>query len=432
MLVALATLVLSLQTGSQASRYDFGERYQELDVAWSECADPEKRLKAVPEIRRAVSFAENGKFSEGCRSLDLSVATLEGREIRPSDAVAMRFVPAWAEPGAKANLSAAWAYVPSNVQPVELGIANRRVSLVPGRTLNFSVDLQSTNPELRLHPESGYLLPMRLGEAPESAYISIVKRFKERVAALRKMKSPLSRAFGRRIEQAMAAPQREWTEPPYIEWLFMAERIEEGRVKLSELEQIGFVDHMGCTFRVAFPKELVSKVQARQPARVVIAWAGKDGLENRWFDAFGQGGIVKACLERGWVFVAIRSGPKSFQAATDWLSRIRGLDLSEIYSIGHGAGASAALMSFTGGGPGTRKASGVALISPRLPRSVSIPSQPGIFVAFGKEDTGLDPAIGALKLGAGSTLRELPGCECEMAAADAGQAAIAFFASILS
>ncbi|MBI5705789.1 MAG: hypothetical protein HZC36_02245 [Armatimonadetes bacterium] len=432
MLVALATLVISWQTGPQASRFDFGERYQELDVAWTLCVDPERRLRAVPEIRRAMGYADTGKFAEGCQALDLSVAMLEGREIRPSDAVTVRFAPAWSSPGAKANLSAGWAYTPAQVQPVELRVANRRVSLVPGRSLNLLVDLQSTNPELKLHPESGYLLPVRLGESPESAYVSIVKRFKERVTALAKMKNPLSRALGRRMEQGMASAQREWTEPPYIDWLFTAERLEEGRARLSELEQIGFVDHMGCTFRVAFPKELVSRVQARQPARVVLAWAGKDGFEDRWFNAYGQGGIVKECLDRGWVFVAIRSGAKAFQAATDWLSKVRGLDLSEIYSIGHGAGAASALRSFVGDSQSSRRASGLALISPRLPRSVSIPSVPGIFVAVGMEDSGLDPTIRALKLGAGSSVRELPGCEGEMAVAEAGQAAIAFFASILT
>lgn len=424
--VLVAALALQTQAGFEAGRYEFEERYRALDVAWKRCTDKGRRLLAIPEISTAMASAESGNLSDACLHLDLAQCQLDGAKIAPGDALSLRFNPALIEPGGKAVLRVTWAYKPEEVRPVSLEVGGRSVSVLPGRSLTLQIDPAATNPDLRMNPEAGYIMPSTVDGAPRGTYLSIIKGGKDRIGWLKNAANPLSRALGRRIAQALAEADREWSDPPVIDWLFMAERLDESIMVPGQVDDFPFVDNLGCTFRVSMPASLRTQPGRKRPANVVIAFAPGDGLENRWFMTYGQGGLVKACLAKGWAFVGVRSGPGAYDAVLNWLESVRGLDAESVFVVGVGQGVGAAMETARS----ARKPNAMALISPRAVSSDFELGPTPTYAACGKLDTGVSADLLAklnnLEQRGRLTLADVAGTEGEMAVAECTPSLIAF------
>jgi len=92
--------------------------------------------------------------------------------------------------------------------------------------------------------------------------------------------------------------------------------------------------------RLMVPKKLAKE----RPVPLVIALHGAGGSENLFFDGYGDGAIVKACEERGWMLVATRSpgfvGVPPVGKVIDALAERYPIDRQRIYLVGHSMGAS--------------------------------------------------------------------------------------------
>lgn len=377
MIPLLLSLVISQEPRISATRYDMGERLKTLDVAWIQTPSKERRSAAVKEVAAAVTGFFSGQASKACMALDKARAALEGRAPSPADAVTLRFAEPVVAPGSPAKLVATWAYLPDVQGPVKLTVGGTTVDLMPGVSREIEVKTVGLNPEGSPSSEFGILVPTALSGQNRSVYLSVVRNFSGRVSALKESANPVVKGIHQLLEE-----ETQETDLPLIDYLFTAEGLQEGRLKLEDLDHIPLASHGKSTFRVALPKPLKGKTGVA--VNVVVALHGAGGSENLFFEGYGRGLAVKEALGRGWVFVSPRASANAVQDAADWVSQVRKLPIKHLFVMGHSMGGGLAFRS----GTVTPKPAALALFAPAAGSAPKSSLELPIFLSVGTEEMG--------------------------------------------
>lgn len=418
--VAAVALVLFAQASGSGGRYEVGERLRELDRAWVETSDRSRRLSAIPKINEAAISLGAEKAPEACRLLDEARAALLGRQPSPEDAISLRFDPPFAEPRMPARLRVGWAYVPIGNRTVRIQAGRQSVVATPGRELTLEVRPDQINPELLQNPEVGYLMPVQVGQEQRSVFLSIIKKPKDRLAALLTTKQPEALAIAEFLQGVFDSPDSLVEDLPIIQYLFTAELLDEGRLRLDRVDNLPFVKHNDTFFRATFPR------QVRGPLTVVVALHGAGGSENLFFEAYGQGSAATEAVKRNWAFVAPRASATAVTDVVDWVKNRRKQAVERVFVMGHGVGGGFALE--TGSlSPKPRAVAAFAPSAQSLPASLDgVP----IFLSVGKQDalaSGLRALGQRIAQRKGSVFEELDPCEHLMVVGDSISRAYRFF-----
>jgi dienelactone hydrolase len=418
---ALCVLGLAqVQPNLQAGRLELSERLKRLDVAWMATKDPARRREALTPINTAVAGFFRGRNSEVAEALDVAAATLEGRRVRPSDALNIRPQRPISEPGATLALKITWAYRPGSILPIRVGVGNQEVEVRPGSEATLNVNPWLVNPELRQNQEVGFLMPVRVGMDTRYVYVSFVRRLDERLQRLAGSSNPLVTDITGAVRGFQANPATMETELPLVQWIYQAESIEEGKTKASDIDQVHYARQGSTVFRAAFPKN-----RQDGPVNVVIAVHGAGGSENMFFESYGRGAAVSEALKRGWAFVAPRAGASAIDDSLEWLTTVRGMKLGKVFLMGHSMGGGVVVSA----SPKVRP-TGYAVFAPAAARLGPVASELPVFLAVGKQEqmAMMSSTIAKANEGrAGFVFREYDPCEHLMIVADAVGDAYRFF-----
>ncbi|MCC7435321.1 MAG: hypothetical protein IT363_11605 [Methanoregulaceae archaeon] len=418
---ALCVLGLAqVQPNLQAGRFELSERLKRLDVAWMATKDPARRREALTPINTAVAGFFRGRNSEVAEALDVAAATLEGRRVRPSDALNIRPQRPISEPGATLALKITWAYRPGSILPIRVGVGNQEVEVRPGSEATLNMNPWLVNPELRQNQEVGFLMPVRVGMDTRYVYVSFVRRLDERLQRLAGSSNPLVTDIAGAVRGFQANPATMETELPLVQWIYQAESIEEGKAKASDIDQVHYARQGSTVFRAAFPKN-----RQDGPVNVVIAVHGAGGSENMFFESYGRGAAVSEALKRGWAFVAPRAGASAIDDSLEWLTTVRGMKLGKVFLMGHSMGGGVVVSA----SPKVRP-TGYAVFAPAAARLGPVASELPVFLAVGKQEqmAMMASAIAKANEGrAGFVFREYDPCEHLMIVADAVGDAFRFF-----
>lgn len=363
-----------------AGRFEMAERLKTLDVAWLECKETSVRREAVKEISEAVFGFFGGKTSATCQALDTAVALLEGRAIRPGDAITIRFASPFSEPNTNAKLLATWAYLPASESPVRIEVGRQSFDLRPGTNLEIEIDPQKLSPELTRTVEAGYLVPVKIGGANRGAYVSIVKGAAARIKRVMESSNESAGVIGTYLSGILQNPGRLESDMPLIQYLFVAEQLHDGRAKVADFDAIPLAKQGNTYLRAEFPKAVKGLVG--QTVNVVIALHGAGGSENMFFESYGRGMAAKEALKRGWVFISPRTGATAVEDSLAWLTQVRMLKVGRLFVIGHSMGGGVAFSS----AKVTPKPSALALLAPAGGSAVKSLLNLPIFLAIGKQE----------------------------------------------
>jgi hypothetical protein len=418
--VFLATLAILDGGAAIASRMELGDRLKRLDQTWISTPDKTRRLAATEKITSAFTALSSDQNEQACRALDEATATLLGRTATPEDAVSLRFEPAFVEPRSPAKLRIGWAYEPVVKKAVRIQIGGQTVVTTPGRDLTVEVRPEQLNPEILQNPEVGYLMPVQVGPEQRSIFLSIVKKPKERIAILKTTKQPEALYLCQYLEKSVNSPDDYESDLPIIQYLFTAELLDEGRLRLDRADTLPLVKYKDTVFRATFPR------QVRGPLTVVIGLNGIGGSENMYFDLYGHGSAVTEATKRNWAFISPRNSASAVSDVLEWVRKRRSQAIERVFILGHGSGSTLALEA----SDLNPKPAAIALVgagASSLPSSAdSIP----IFFAVGKQDPNISSARSFAQLLAprkGSVVEEVDASEQFMIVADAIPSAFRFF-----
>lgn len=403
-----------------AGRFELSERLKRLDVAWMNTTDMARRRPAVDSLKEAVGAYFAGRNSDAARSMDEALAKLENRKLRTADALNVRLDRPFAEPGATVTLKITWAYQPTSVIPEHVGVGSQEVVVRPGDTASLQLNPWIVSPELRLNQEVGYLMPVRVGTDTRFVYMSFVRKVDERLRRLRGSSIPFVTEMASLLDGYQGNPATQEVELPLVQFLFQAEALEDGKAKVSDLEQVYHARSGDTVFRAAFPKD--------RPAgalNVVVAIHGAGGSENMFFESYGRGLAVSEALKRGWAIVSPRAGANCVDDCLAWVAKVRNVAIGKVFLIGHSSGAGQIL-----GGQMKTKPSGVALLAPGAGKIGNELSGVPFFVGVGKSDA-VAPAVEAFVRANGSRsdfeFQEPDPCDHLMVVADLMPEVFRFF-----
>ncbi|MBC8065238.1 MAG: dienelactone hydrolase family protein [Chlorobia bacterium] len=421
---AVAAFVLFAQTSPNPGRFEMGERLKELDQAWMSTPEKSRRSAAIPKITAAVTSFFSSKAGEACRALDDAIAALEGRSARSADAITLRFEPPFVEPRTPAKLRIGWAYLPVDGKTVRIQVGRQSVVATPGRELVIEVRPEQLNPEILQNPEVGYLMPVQVGSEQRSVFLSIIKRPKERLTALKDSKQPEAKVLVQFLQKVFDDPESLEADVPIIQYLFTAELLDEGRLRLDRADSLPLVKQGNTYFRAAFPR------QVRGPLTVVVGLHGAGGSENMFFEAYGRGIAVSEALKRNWAFVSPRASATAMEDVLDWIRTRRKQAVERVFVMGHSMGSGMALRS----GSLTPKPSAIALFAPASQNVSAQLREVPLFVSVGKQDLLVGPArsLAQQLLGRKDCVyEELDPCEHLMVVGDSMAGAYRFFDSTI-
>lgn len=428
-LAVAVSLAFQQPVSAKVGRYEMGERLKVLDRAWVTESDRARRANAVPRITRAVTAFFSSNFGDACRALDEATAALEGRPVNAADAITLRFDPPFAEPKSNASLKIGWAYDPGTSSPVRVSVGNQSVLATPGRELTLTFRPESVNSDLLLSPEAGVVIPVQVGGDQRGVYLSVVKRFRDRLKPLLTSRNRDAQFLANAVEDMLKEPEALETDLPLIEYLFTAELLHEGRATIDRLDEIPLVQHGNTRFRIAFPPTALGARGRQRPVNVVIALHGAGGSENMFFDAYGNGLGATLALRRSWVFVSPRTGATAVADVLAWLRGPRRLNVGRVFLMGHSMGGGVALSAAESM---RERPAAMALFAPAaraIPSSLaSVPT----YLAVGKQEIPM-LATSARTMGQGlqgrrdAQFQEFDPSEHLMVVTDALPAAFRFF-----
>ncbi|MBX3118874.1 MAG: hypothetical protein KF784_07390 [Fimbriimonadaceae bacterium] len=432
MLTALVALTLfQTPANMDAARYELGERLKVLDVRWMETTDKARRSAAVPQITRAVTAFFSQRPTEAAQALDMAAAVLQGREALPEAGISVRFIPAICEPGKEATLRIWWTYQRADAKPVTIRVAGRSVVCAPGRTLTISINPQKIDRELAMMTEGGTIIAIQVGSLQRTAYLNVVKNARKRIQDLAEAKNPTAIGLRDLIVDAVEKPETMEMDIPIAEQLLLAERLEEGTMKLWQMRDLWRIEHGKTFFRAAFPNTSRVDPSQSKPVNVVIAYHGAGGSENLFFEGYGRGLAVEEAIHRGWIFVAPRVGTTAHKDVIDWLTNVRKLKIGKVFVMGHSMGGAYAAANI-----GTINPSAVALFAPSSALRRDDVKCP-VFLGVGKQE--LPFLVGTISrmardLGGlpGFTYEQYDPCEHMMIVAEGAKAAYGVFDSTLA
>lgn len=413
-----ALALLQAQPQFVATRFEMGERLKELDVAWLGTRDRARRAAAVPHITTAVTSFFTQQYGPACRALDQARAALEGRTLRPEDAIDVRFTPPIVEPGAPARIQVSWAYAPGNELSVPVRAGGREAFSRPGTVTTLDVRLSAVFPDAA-EQEVSLLFPVTVGQRVTSSYVNVVKGYAERQKVLSASEDATVRSLATWLQtvQELKAEQ----DVPVIDTLFAAEEIVEGERKATDLERVPLAIHEGAPLAALFPVEVPAN------PTVVIALHGAGGSENLFIEGYGRGQAAVEAIERGWIFLSPRASATAAAKSLDWLEKVRGIKPARVIVMGHSMGGGLALMT----GKLPIKPSAVVLFAPAGGRIPDDLADVPVFLAVGKNELAMLLTT-ARRLGEQvkgrpvSIYREYDACEHLMIVAEATKDAYAW------
>lgn len=419
MLATLALITVTQLGGTPSDRFAMGERLKRTEVAWMAERNKTIKRQATEPITAAVMGFFSGNSGQACRSLDQAIAKLEERPLLPADALQLRAAKPFAEPGQPLKILLEWSYKPSSVVPVTVASGSQSVRLAPGENGEITVNPFLTNPDLRLSPEVGYLIPVRVNDESRLVYVSFVRNFESRIAKIASSQNASAQFVGRYLQSVQEDPRRQESELPLIQFLFAAEALDEGRQRVVDQDQVYLGRKGNTVFRAQLPRSLRSRVD--RAVNVVVAVHGAGGSENMFFEAYGRGRAVSEATRRGWVFISPRAGSSSVQDSLDWVTQDRRLKLGKVFLMGHSMGGGVVLGY--GGAPTAIAAFAPAARNIR-PELASVP----IFLAVGKQELGmLRSGAQSLSTAKNVTFREYDPAEHLMIVPEAIDEAYQFF-----
>lgn len=419
-LAAVAVLGLQQSAAFTAGRFELAERLRRVEVAWMATADRERRKAACEHLTKATTAFFSMRGSEACESLDEALARLEGRRLRPADAMNIRADKPFCEPGATVPLRITWAYRPTSVIPVRVSVGSTHVDVRPGSSSSLNVNPWVVNPELRQNREVGYLMPIRVGNDQRYTYVSFVRRLPDRLERLKSSSNPFVTDMAKLLEGFQQAPNTLETELPLVQYLFAAEAVEEGKSRVGDLEQVYYARQGETVLRAAFPKK-----RPDGPLTVVVGLHGAGGSENMFFEAYGRGLAASETLKRGWVFVSPRAGATAVDDSLIWLRQARGVPIGKVFVLGHSMGGATAL-----GGRYQLQPAAIAVFAPATASVASNLATVPLYVAVGSGDLlrGASTGLNSAAQGRENFLfEELDPCEHLMVVPEGLPAAFRFF-----
>jgi hypothetical protein len=373
----VAAFALASFAQATPRKYEVSERLRELDQTWVSVTNKARRALAIPKITFALQTLRNEGYAESCRAIDEATAALLGREPTPEDALTLRFDPPIVEPRTAAKLRISWSYRPSIERPVRIQVGRQSVVALPGRDLVLEVRPETLNPEILQNPEVGYLMPVQVGVEQRNVFLSIVKRSTDRLNYLKNTKQPEALGLARFIQKVLADPEAMEWDVPIIQYIFTAELLDEGRLRLDRADTLPLVTHNKTSFRATFPR------QVRGSLTLVIGFPGEGASEATFFESYGKGRAVTEALKRNWAFVSPRASTTAVDDVLDWIRTRRKQPIRQVFMIGHSGGADFALNA---GGiePRPKAIAAFAPILRELPAGLDgIP----LFLSVGKQDS---------------------------------------------
>jgi pimeloyl-ACP methyl ester carboxylesterase len=400
---------LTLPLVSQVDRLELSLRLRAVERSLAAVADPAHRKTGLAHIEQAVSgfFA----FDLAATARSLSEAELALRDVQA--AADMLFANAL-------SLRPKWRLVEATeaTLPTELGLAIRRFGEQP-EDLRLAVWIgDETVPDSTAVPALPAPFDVRLTKLAEGEHvlhwrvfagkrvlltrqqpISVVANAVERIdrlstcaklAASRDVDTESLRLLAGML-QSMRSSKREETTLPGAAILGEAEAL---AAAVASGKPSDLLARPGQHW-IAVPSPTRSQVariaiptgaKADERLPVVVALHGAGGSENMFFDAYGNGALVQACVERGWFVIAPRCGllggvdlPALLEAmATRWP-----IDRQRVVLVGHSMGAMQAVAAAVAPGANYRAIAALGG-GGRVPANarLSLPS----FVGIGSRD----------------------------------------------
>lgn len=407
-------------TPQRSWRFELGARLRELDRAWLDSKNPERRSRALPLVDAAVGRFFLGQSAATAKALDEAVFAL--RDVDP-DARTRWAAGAWARP------VAAVIGTQATTVEIDLGILYEAREGVPSKL----------RLEVRIDPSTATIgdLAIPLGasaariEVPEGAEgdanlefrvldgggtllrtfraaLARVDRFEERLEALESILSGAGTRATRvargclrqRVEMLRALRTgRQEIDLPALRLLRAAES---GALALAAgKEWPRFVgDGYVATElprRAAGAASRASTASPIVPARafvtdpdgetMVVALHGAGGSENLFFEAYGGGRVVELARARGWNVLAPnvhRAGERLAEAVDDLVKAVAPRT-KRLYVVGHSMGAIAASRWLAGSAGASVKIEAVAMISGGVDTGAALDGVP-LFLAAGARD----------------------------------------------
>lgn len=423
-------------------RYELGRRLKAFEARWEKVEDAAARKRAADALVDAHALFLTLRFPEAARVLDRAIFALESDDT-PGTArqwvntlIAVpkeRIVDGGAKELAVSirPLYSVTGDLPKNLE-VQLWFNDKQVvKLKPDR-----VPFEATVPLPPLGDASGLdrtlycLIEAGRVQRHYTIGVSQVKNRDARIAALTATTEKweeldsIERATARdRAVQLthVAAGHVEETDVPAASLLANAEAMLDGKPFFSAAKpgeywmSVPRGGRITAPVRIFIPRGLAEG----KPVPVVVGLHGAGGNENLFFEGYGAGRAVAECRQRGWVFVATRSG-LNFTGAPpvseilDGLGKRFPLDAKRTFLVGHSMGAGQ-VASLAGKNP-DRFAAIACLGGGGIVRDAAPFARLPVFVAAGEKDFGLTPAKDLHKaLAAGgaknATFKQYPGLE---------------------
>ncbi len=405
------------------ARYELGRRLKTFEAEWEKITDPTARTRAITRLAEVHPQFLSLQFSAAGRTLDRTIAALanEATPGRNEEWVASlcaapesRFVD-----GAMRELTVTirplyplTSAVPKNLE-IQLWFSDKQV--ITAKPEAFPLIMKVPLPplgEFRGLDRKLYFM----AEAGRSVRrvpigVSQADKLADRIAALKAAadgwpaldtieKATVRDRITLLTELADGAVPE--TDAPAAELLANAERMLDGKpfYTAERSGQFWMSVPLGgrktAPTRVFVPKGLDPK----KPVPVVVGLHGAGGSENVFFEAYGAGRAIAECEQRGWIFVATRSGldftsSPPVPAILDQLATRYPLDPKRVFLIGHSMGA-AQVIRLAQNSPG--RFAGVAAIAGG--GSVTVPkamAELPLFVSAGEKDFALMGARGLNK-----------------------------------
>ncbi len=415
LLAGMFAVVVVSPASAQWTRYELGRRLRTFEQTWDQTPDPQARARAAEKTIPATSqfFAFN--LPEAGRTLDLArLALLSAKPASPEVlwAASLSLRPqSHLLDASTRELSYRLEpfYKPRTDQPekvqLRLTLINDTLSRSLGTVDIDKLPLAGKVPLKDLKP-GDYTLRMEIlaGKtvlARGTQTLSLVDRLEDRLktlhAELEKIPSEKRRcADGCTATQLhetlteLARGEFPETDYPASQLLTQAEEcvkaLRRGESALGQKKpgQFWLTIPDG---KSTLPLRMLAPdaVKKGDPLPVVIALHGLGVTENMWFDAYGAGGIVRLCQERGWLLVAPRyAHTEMVNTLLDEVEKLYPIDRKKVFLVGHSMGAGQAIgylsrhpekyraVAALGGGGGLRVSDGI--------------KEAAVFIGVGTED----------------------------------------------
>jgi predicted esterase len=375
--IGLGVIVLFLpgRVAAQVERYDLGRRLRALERAWDDQPDAAARKRALPVIQRAVPLFFAGRAAEAAATLDQSRFLLRSADepppaVRWAESLVVRPADRLRDPAKPLAVTLLAGY-DSKADPPAGAVV--RLSLRDsGPSPLDTIDVQ-----LGKHPVTTFLTPNQppegdhtlraevdVGDKVLATYVqtvSVAPQLHERLArlqaaakaegepstdraALRSLTDLLDRLAQRHILETDYPAARLLAEAEALAKAVAANERFYGPQRPGEFWLTLPIEGRAAPVRVFVPEA----VKAGKPVPLVVALHGAGGTENLFFDAYGNGKVVRLAKERGWMVVATRAGglfggAPPVPGVIDALARLYPVDRSRVYVVGHSMGAAQAV-----------------------------------------------------------------------------------------